>query len=337
MHSIKIAGREVGAGQPCFIIAEIGINHNGSLDIAKKLIDVAVEAGCQAVKFQKRDVETVYSEQELRTPRLFDACFVRHAMERSFVEGIRRRILPDEALARLMVEPHRTLNGDLKYALEFGLKEFDEIDQYCKKRGILWFASAWDGLSAHFVNGFDVPCHKIASACLTHDDLLVRVHSNRKPMILSTGGSTMEQIRHAVSILGIQDLVLLHCVASYPCRDEDVNLGVIDTLHQEFPEVPIGYSGHEDGILPSLVALVKGACVVERHITLDRFMPGSDHKASLNPTQLTELVSKIRSLETGLTQIADWVDDYQYQLFNGDGVKRVLTAEEAVMKKLRRK
>ena len=336
MGILKFGDRLVGTGSPCYIIAEIGINHNGSLEYAKQLIDIAANAGCQAVKFQKRDVETVYTDVELRTPRSVDPSFIRHAVERSCIGGVRRRALPDEALARLMVDPTQTTNGDLKFALEFGLKEFDALDLHCASRGIRWFASAWDGLSAHFVNGFDVPCHKIASACLTHDDLLRRVRSNRKPVILSTGGSTMEQVRHAIEVLGTKDLVLLHCVATYPCKDEDINLGMIETLRTEFPKVPIGYSGHEQGILPSLVAVSMGACVVERHITLDRNMPGSDQRASVDPTELVELVRSIRALESGASCINDLVTEDQRRLYVGDGVKRVLSAEVEVMKKLRR-
>ncbi len=335
--SVQIGGRKVGGGHPCFIVAEIGINHNGSLDIAKQLIDVAVEAGCQAVKFQKRDVETVYTEAELATPRQVDPSIIQHALDRSRVEGVRRRVLPDEALLRLKADPSRTTNGDLKYALEFGLKEFDLIEQYCLDRGIIWFASAWDGLSAHFMNGFNVACHKIASACLTHKDLLIRVRSNGKPIILSTGGSTLDQVTKAVHILGTHDLVILHCVANYPCTDEEVNLRVMDTLREQFPGVPIGYSGHEAGILPSLAAVSLGACMIERHITLDRGLPGSDQKASLDPSQLTELVRQIRALESGDVEMEELASRQTLEVLLGDGFKRVLPSEVPVMKKLRRK
>lgn len=335
MRTVKIGSKLVGSGQPCFVVAEIGINHNGSLDIAKQLIDAAVAAGCDAVKFQKRDVETVYTAEELATPRKVDASIIRNALERARTQ--RRRVLPDEALARLAVDITNTTNGDLKFALEFGLKEFDDIERYCCERGILWFASAWDGLSAHFMNGFNVPCHKIASACLTHKDLLTRVRSNRKPVILSTGGSTMEQVQKAVDVLGREDLIILHCIANYPCKDDEVNLGVIATLQKTFPDIPIGYSGHEAGSLPSLVAVMMGACVVERHITLDKTMPGSDQKASLEPSALVELVQAIPVFERREFSASELIKPGQLDVLQGDGIKRVLDSEVPVMKKLRRK
>jgi len=336
MQTITIGGKKVGKGEPCFVVAEIGINHNGSLAIAKELIDVAVEAGCDAVKFQKRDIETVYKPEELETPRKVDPSFIRHAVERSKVNGRRHQVLPIESLARLMVDVNDATNGDLKYALEFGLHEFNLIEMYCKEKNIMWFGSAWDGHSAHFLNGFDVPCHKVASACLTHADLLRRIRSNRKPVILSTGGSTLEQVKKAVDVLGTDDLVILHCIANYPCVDEEINLATINTLRETFPDVPIGYSGHEQGILPSLIAVSMGACVVERHITLDRTMPGSDQKASLEPAQLKELVDTIRDLEAGRVTIDELVSSEVANVVRGDGVKRVLPSEIPVMQKLRR-
>jgi N-acetylneuraminate synthase len=335
MNAVKIGSRIVGPGQPCFVIAEIGINHNGSLDNALRLIDAAHKAGCQAVKFQKRDVETVYTAEELATPRAVDPSIIQNALERARTQ--RRRVLPEEALARLAVDIGNTRNGDLKWALEFGLKEFDTIELYCRERGMVWFASAWDGLSAHFMNGFQVACHKIASACLTHKNLLERVRSNGKPVILSTGGSTMEQIHRAVYVLGTEDLIIMHCVATYPCLDTDLNLKVIKTLRGEFPGVPIGYSGHERGILPSLVAVRLGAKVLERHITLDKTMPGSDQKASLEPDEFGELVAKVRQFESGRTMLDDMLPTEVIKAVCGDGIKRVLPAEVPVMKKLRRK
>ena len=336
MNKVLIGNHEVGDGNPCFIIAEIGINHNGSLEIAKKLIDVAVKAGCDAVKFQKRDIETVYTPMELATSRTFDQSFIDHAIERTRINGAPRRVLPDSALARLMVDKNNTTNGDLKFALEFGLREFDLIELYCKERGILWFASAWDGLSAHFMNGFDVACHKVASACLTHRDLLERIRSNKKPVILSTGGSTLGQVKQAVEVLGSENLVLLHCIASYPCADEDINLEVMRTLRETFPGVPVGYSGHEQGILPSLLAVSMGACVVERHITLDRTMPGSDQKASIEPHELEKLVQGIRDLESGRVDIKGFVDEKTATLILGSREKKVLPSEVPTIEKLRR-
>lgn len=321
MGSVRIGAKVVGDGHPCFVVAEIGINHNGSLEIARQLINVAVGAGCDAVKFQKRKVQRVYTPEQLAQPRSVDVSIIYNAMERMDIEDVRYWVFPEENYNRLKKDPTNTTNGDLKFALEFDLKEFDLIDIHCKQKGIMWFASSWDGLSAHFVNGFNVPCHKIASACLTHANLLQRVRSNGKPVILSTGGSSMEQIEKAVEILGREDLVILHCVASYPCKDEEINLLAIKTLQRKFPGVPIGYSGHELGITPSLMAVSLGASVVERHITLDRKMPGSDHKASLEPEEIKRLVSEIRRLET----------------VRGDGIKRVYNSEVEVMKKLRRK
>lgn len=321
MASVRIGARPVGLGHPCFVVAEIGINHNGSLEISKQLIDAAVDAGADAVKFQKRTVQVVYSETELAKPRKVDGSIIQNAMERSVIEDIKWSVLPEESIARLKEDITNTTNGDLKYALEFGIKEYDIIDLYCREKGIMWFASSWDGLSAHFVNGYNVPCHKIASACLTHSDLLRRVRSNGKPVILSTGGSTIEQVEKAVNILGREDLVILHCVANYPCPDQELNLLTMNTLRQKFPGVPVGYSGHELGVLPSVAAVALGACMIERHITLDRHMPGSDQSASLEPREFKQMIQEIRRIETVM----------------GDGVKRVLDSEVPVMQKLRRK
>lgn len=336
--TVRVGNRLIGSGYPCYVIAEIGINHNGSLEIAKKLIDVAVAAGCDAVKFQKRTVRVVYTPEELVKLRKVDVSIINNAMERLEIEGVRYPVFPGENLRRLEKDRLNTTNGDLKYALEFELKEYDMIDRYCEEKGISWFASAWDGLSAHFINGFNVPCHKIASACLTHADLLRRVRYNKKPVILSTGGSTMEQIEKAVDILGRQDLIILHCVANYPCKDEEINLRMIETLRNKFEGIPVGYSGHEKDILPSLAAVAMGACVVERHITLDKNMPGSDHKASLEPQEFKCLVAEIRLMEEGIALTpGDQESSDRLQVVKGDGVKKVYESEVEVMKKLRRK
>ncbi len=319
--AVKIGNKFIGKGYPCFITAEIGINHNGNLNIAKQLIDVAVESGADAVKFQKRTIEVVYTPEELAKPRKVDSSIIKNAFDRMAVEGVQYEILPEESIKRLKENPEDATNGDLKYALELNLKNYDEIDKYCREKGIMWFASSWDGLSAHFINGFNVPCHKIASPCLTHSDLLKRVRYNGKPVILSTGGSTIEQIEKAVGILGREDLIILHCVANYPCEDNEINFQVINTLELIFPGVPIGYSGHEVGILPSVMAVVAGACLIERHITLDKNMPGSDQKASLEPQEFKQMVGEIR----------------RFEQIKGDGIKRVLPSEIPIMKKLRRK
>lgn len=319
--AVKIGGKFVGDGYPCVVVAEIGINHNGSVEIAKKLVDAAVEAGCDAVKFQKRTVEIVYTPEELAQPRKVDPSIIQNAFARIVVEGVHYQIFPEESLNRLKDNPENTTNGDLKHALEFSVKDYDAIDIYCREKGIIWYASSWDGQSVHFVEGFNVPCHKMASACLTHDDLLRRARQNGKPVILSTGMSTMEQIEHAALVLGREDLVLLHCVANYPCREEEVNLEVMETLRRKFRGVPVGWSGHEMDTLTAVAAAALGACMVERHITLDRNMPGSDHKVSLESRELKEMVSQIRRVEK----------------MRGDGIKRLLESEVPFMKKLRRK
>jgi N-acetylneuraminate synthase len=286
MAEVRIGNAMVGDGHPCFIIAEIGINHNGDVDIAKRLIDVAAGAGCNAVKFQKRTIEVVYSAEELARPR---------------------------------ESPFGTTNGELKEGLEFGLEEYQEIDEYCRVKNILWGASCWDEQSVDFIDRFDVAFHKIASATLTDDSLLRAVRGKGRPIILSTGMSNLDQIDHAVRLIGKQNLVLLHSCSTYPAYYEELNLRVIPVLRQQFG-VPVGYSGHETGIPSSVAAVAIGACMVERHITLDRSMWGSDHAASLEPNGITRLARDIRLVESAL----------------GDGVKRVLEREVPVMKKLRR-
>jgi N-acetylneuraminate synthase len=286
MSEVKIENRIVGERYPCYVVAEIGINHNGDIDIAKKLIDVAASAGCDAVKFQKRTVEVVYTKEELARPR---------------------------------ESPFGQTNGDLKRGLEFGLEQYRMIDAYCRDKGIVWFASCWDEESVDFINQFHPPAYKIASACLTDDDLLIYTRAKGKPVILSTGMSSLDQIDHAVKILGRKDLVILHSSSTYPAHYEELNLRVIPVLHHQFA-VPIGYSGHETGIPSSTAAVAIGACMIERHVTLDRAMWGSDHAASLEPNGITRLVRDIRLVETAL----------------GDGVKRVLERELSMIQKLRR-
>ena len=284
--SIQIASYPVGPGNPCFIIAEIGINHNGDVETALKLIDAAVDAGCQAVKFQKRTVDLVYTPEELSKPR---------------------------------ENPFGKTNGDLKRGLEFGLDEYRTIDTYCRDKGILWFVSSWDKSAIDFIEAFDPPCHKIASACLTHDDLLRHFKSTGRPLILSTGMSTMDQIRHAVDLLGLDNLILAHSTSVYPSKVDMLNLRTIQTLQQAF-DCPVGYSGHEVGLQTSVAAVALGACLIERHLTLDRAMWGSDQAASVEPHGFARLVRDIRSVEQAL----------------GDGVKRLHPDEVPVMEKLRR-
>lgn len=283
---VKIADKYIGDGKPCFIIAEIGINHNGSLDMAKKMIDIAVTTGCDAVKFQKRTVEIVYTEEEL-------------AKERKSVFG--------------------NTNGDLKRGLEFGYKEYCEIDAYCKEKGIIWFASCWDKKSVDFIEQFNPPCYKIASASLTDDKLLKYTRSKGRPILLSTGMSTLEQIKHAVDILGTDDLVIYHCTSTYPSNANETNLRAIESLKKIF-NVPIGYSGHERGVTPSVLAVALGASSVERHITLDRTNWGSDQAASLEMAGLFHMVRDIRQVPELL----------------GDGNKIVYPRELPIIEKLRR-
>ena len=283
---VKIANKVIGDGYPCFIIAEIGINHNGSVSLAKKMIDIAVTTGCDAVKFQKRTIDVVYTKEEL-------------AKERKSVFG--------------------NTNGDLKRGLEFGEAEYKEIDEYCKKKGIIWFASCWDEASVDFMEKFDVPCYKIASASLTDDNLLKYTKSKGKPILLSTGMSTMEEIRHAVSILGEENLVIYHCTSTYPSDTGEMNLRVIPEFKKEF-SCPIGYSGHERGVTPSVISVVVGANSVERHITNDRTNWGSDQAASLETAGLYHMVRDIR----------------QVPILLGDGVKVVYDRELPIIEKLRR-
>jgi N-acetylneuraminate synthase len=284
--NVEIGGRSVGTGNPCYVVAEIGINHNGDLSIAKKLIDVAVASGCSAVKFQKRTIDVVYSAAELERPR---------------------------------DSPFGTTNGELKRALEFGEPQYAEIAAHCKKAGITWFASPWDEASVDFLERFNVPCHKVASASLTDDHLLRHLRKTKKPVILSTGMSTLAQIDHAVEVLGRHDLIVLHATSTYPASYEELNLKVIPVLGQRY-NVPVGYSGHETGIASSVASVALGATMVERHLTLDRAMWGSDQAASLEPNGMQRLVRDIRLVETAF----------------GDGKKRLLDREIPIMEKLRR-
>jgi len=286
MQPVKIGNRLVGPGQPTFIVAEIGINHNGDMKLVKQLISAAVTAGCDAVKFQKRTVDVVYTPEELARPR-----------ESHFGQT----------------------NGDLKRGLEFAHSQYAEIDQFCRSMDIIWFASCWDKGSVDFVEQFNPPCYKIASACLTDDELLRYHRQKRRPLFLSTGMSTLQQIDHAMEVLGREDLVLMHCTSTYPSKVEELNLKVIPSLIERY-DVPVGYSGHEVGLYTTLAAIVLGACSVERHITLDRAMWGTDQAASVEPPGIARLVKDIRAVGVAM----------------GDGVKRVYESEIPVMQKLRR-
>lgn len=286
--TVKIGDVLVGEGQPTFIIGEIGINHNGDLDIAKRLIDSATLAGCDAVKFQKR------------TPEL---------------------CVPPEQRDVIRETPWGQMTYmDYRYRVEFGEKEYQEIDQYCQEKGITWFASCWDKDSVDFIDQFNPPVYKIASASLTDDDLLHHINAKGRPLMLSTGMSTLEEIRHAFSLLDKDSLLIAHSTSAYPCKPSELNLRMIQTLKKEF-DCPVGYSGHEVGLQTTLAAVTLGAAFVERHITLDRAMWGSDQAASVEPGGLMRLVRDIRVIEEAM----------------GDGIKRVYESEVPLIERLRRK
>jgi len=277
---VTIGERKIGSEYPVYVIAEIGINHNGSIEIAKKMIDMAVEVGCDAVKFQKRTIKSIYSPEELIKPREIPADVLYNAIVRHALPKEREDLLRNFVGKNLPSSEIPTTNGDQKYALEFGKEDYREIGKYCKEKGIVWFASPWDLESIDFLEEFDVPCYKIASASLTDRKFLEKIKKTGKPIILSTGMSTMEQVKKAVDYLGEENLILLQCTSTYPTPEKEHDLNVIKTFKKEF-NCPIGYSGHEVGIHPTLAAIALGACVVERHITLSRSMYGSDQSASL--------------------------------------------------------
>lgn len=309
---VTIGSSRIGDNERVFVIAEIGINHNGDVATAKKLIDAAVTAGADAVKFQKRTVSVVYTPEELAKSREMPATLL--------VEAVKRGALSKEAEERLTASQYKeTTNGDLKYALEFGEKEYREIDRYTKEKGILWFASPWDEQSVDFLETFNLPAYKVASASLTDDGLLRRMKATGRPIILSTGMSTMEEVDHAIEVLGKDNLVVMHCVSTYPAELSDLNLSVIPVLRERYG-VPVGYSGHERGVYTSVCAAAMGAVAVERHITLDRAMWGTDQAASVEPKGFELLVQEIRNFEKA----------------RGDGVKKVLESEVPIIKKLRR-
>jgi N-acetylneuraminate synthase len=284
---VTIGSNQIGAGRPVYVIAEIGLNHNGSVETALQLIDVAANAGCQAVKFQKRTPEISTPEHMKETPR---------------------------------ETPWGTMTYlDYRYKVEFEQDEYEQIASYCHSKGMDWFASPWDEPSVDFLEERHAMAYKIASASVTDLSMLAKIRDTGKPVILSTGMSTIEQVDAAVETLGKDNLIILHATSTYPLPPEEANLRMIPTLKERYG-VPTGYSGHEPGLQISLAAVALGACVVERHITLDRTMWGSDHAASLEPQGLEHLVRDIRIIETGL----------------GDGVKKVFPGELAPLSKLRR-
>jgi N-acetylneuraminate synthase len=285
-RSLKIADHPVGEGHPTYIIAEIGINHIGSLDLAKRLIAVAKAVGCDAVKFQKRNPE---------------------------------KSVPADQRDQMRETPWGYITYmEYRHRVEFGENDFLQIDQYCKEHDIAWFASCWDSDSVEFIKPFGTACIKIPSACLTDRELLEHCRSVGSPMILSTGMSTLEQVDAAVQILGTDRLLLAHCTSAYPCMNEELNLRMISSLRERYP-CPIGYSGHEVGLAASLAAVALGACFVERHITLDRAMWGSDQAASVEPVGMGRLIKDIRVIDVAL----------------GDGIKRVYESERKAANRLR--
>jgi N-acetylneuraminate synthase len=288
MREIIINNFSMGDGHPTYIVAEIGINHNGDLEIAKKMIDAAVHTGADAVKFQKRTPEICTPPDQQKQMRETPWGYISYL--------------------------------DYRRKVEFGEVEYSEIDRYCREIGIPWMASVWDEPSVEFIGMFDIPMFKIPSAALTDHNLLQKTRQTGRPVIISTGMSTMDQIRQAVAVVGKENLVITHCTSAYPCKPEELNLRMIETLRREFPEIPIGYSGHEVGLVPSVVAVGMGACFVERHLTLDRAMWGSDQAASVEPVGFERLVNYIRVAEASL----------------GDGVKQVYESEKSSLKKLRR-
>jgi N-acetylneuraminate synthase len=285
--TVTVGDHTIGAGHPCYVIAEIGINHNGELDNAKKLIDVAAEAGCQAVKFQKRtpDISTPENQKNV---------------ERDTPWGVMTYL-------------------EYKHRVEFGDAEYKEIAAYSAAKGLEWFASPWDVPSVEFLEDHGVAVHKVASASITDIPLLEALRDTGKPIILSTGMSTMDEIDQAVAVVGTDKLVLMHATSTYPLDPKEANLRMITTLRERFG-VPVGYSGHETGLQVSLAAVALGADALERHITLDRAMWGTDHGASLEPGGLTKLIRDVRIIEEAM----------------GDGVKRVYESEEGPRAKLRR-
>jgi N-acetylneuraminate synthase len=286
-HAVRIGSQLVGAGHPVYITAEIGINHNGDLNLARTLVDKASLTGCNAVKFQKR------------TP---EAC------------------VPPEQRAQMRQTPWGYVSYlEYRQRMEFWDAEYRELDRHCRARGVAWFASCWDEASVDFIEQFNPPCYKIQSAAVTDVPLLRRLKRTRRPLILSTGMSSMQQIHAAVDLLATDDLIIAHSTSTYPCPPVELNLRVIETLMREFP-YPIGYSGHEVGLPTTLAAVALGATYIERHITLDRSMWGSDQAASVEPGGFDRLVHYVRTLESAL----------------GDGVKRVYESEIPVQRRLRR-
>ncbi len=287
-REVRLGKRMIGDGHPAYVIAEIGINHNGNLEVAKQMIDAAVHAGADAIKLQKRTPEVCTPPEQQKQMRETPWGYITYL--------------------------------EYRHKVEFSAEQYHEIDRHCREMGIAWMVSVWDEPSVEFMEKFDTPAYKIPSASLTDFNLIRKARATGKPLILSSGMSTMEQIKKGVGSAGEKELVLMHCTSTYPCEPEELNLKMVETLRREFPDLPIGYSGHEVGLVPSAIAVALGACIVERHFTLDRAMWGSDQAASVEPGGFERLVKYIRVTEASL----------------GDGVKKVYESEKTSMSRLRR-
>jgi len=270
-----------------FIVAEVGINHNGDMSICKKLINVAVESGCDGVKFQKRDLDLVYTQEFLSSPR---------------------------------ESPWGTTQREQKSGLEFDLDDYKEIDQYCKEKGIEWFASAWDLNSQKFLQQFDCKYNKVASAMIVYEDLLRVIAKEGKHTFISTGMTTYDDIQKAVDIFNKENcsFELMHTISTYPMKDENANLRMINTLREKY-RCDVGYSGHEAGLAISYAAVAFGITSLERHVTLSRAMYGSDQSASIEPAGIKQLVGAVRKIESAM----------------GDGIKKVIDEEGPIATNLR--
>jgi N-acetylneuraminate synthase len=286
-REIQIGDRYIGDSHKVYIIAEIGINHNGSVELAKKMIAGASAAGVDAVKFQKRTPELCVPKEQWNIER-------------------------DTPWGRLTYI-------DYRHKVEFGEEEYDEIDRFCKSNGIEWLASCWDTESVDFINRYDIPFFKVPSACLTDIELLESIRKTGRPIMISTGMSTIDEIDKAIDAIGQEDLLIAHATSTYPCSLDELNLNVIRSYREKYPENPIGYSGHEVGLSPTWAAVTLGANFVERHITIDRAMWGTDQAASVEISGFIRLVSNIRDIEMAL----------------GDGVKRLYDSEISSRNKLR--
>lgn len=285
-RAVSLGWHTVGEGHPTFITAEIGINHNGDVELTQRLIDAAADAGCDAVKFQKRNPSTSVLREQWGVPR-------------ETPWGVMPYI-------------------EYRQRLELSAEAYHEIDDHCSKKGVIWFSSCWDVESIEFMAQFNPPCYKVPSACLTKDRILRAMREKGRPVILSTGMSTLNQVDHAVNVLGLDDLIILQCTSAYPAKNEELNLRVIQTYRERY-DCPIGYSGHEVGLQSTLASVALGARYIERHITLDRAMWGSDQAASVEPHGFKRLVRDIRVIEAAM----------------GDGQKRVYESERSAMARLR--